>query len=869
MKKYLCLLILSFLAIFVFVGCGEEKNDPKPVDPPVVDPSDPTNPTDPVDPEPTEEIDISKVKFYDGVYSYDGAPKSLSINPMSIPKGVSVEYEGNGQTEIGKYTVKAILKDSKGNVLGELTATLTINKEKKNVSKVKFESATYEWEKGKTYEILATNVPNGVKVEYENNKLTDIGKAEATAKLYDEYDNELLATLTATLVVKYRAVNDEEAFTSLDKVYDGATYTITLSDETKFAKVEYENNSASECGTYLAKALVTTTDGDKFEYRAILNIEHPFNQEFRDYTDEMFVYFLEGDQMTLNIFMIDYEAYGFEHQEATWSSYKKYTDEDHQNDLEEIARLKEEFAKFDRAALNSYQKVDYDKIKQELDFLDFMITNPEYILMRQTYIDRFGGYAGDIPSSMEAYQVRTKQDIEDIISYIDSVDEAFATYVDYILDRAEAGYPLTNFTLNNMIDYLDGVSKRKAKEDDEDKDTPYYLIAILEKKITDSKDLLGLTDGEVTAYVERLDNAFVDFIQAHIDLATAIEERCMNKATDELSHYLASYGEKGKILYEQLLRNRLGITMPLEDYIAFLDETISKYYTAYTGYSSNSTVNSIVNGEVKVLNTDDPDEIIEFLRNEFAKAIVKDLQNSPTIDIAYMDKTVTANTTTVAYYMKSALDSTDKEFIHLNGDVLGNDYLETIKTLAHEGYPGHLYAYVNTKENPNLSNYVRVSTNTGHGEGWAKYVECALCDYLAQLKKGDWVNAMGKSKYWDLFIYQIYTRIDIGISYQGWDVKEVLKFLKNQNLSVTEDSARDILLDLIEMPGQYAAYGYGQALFYEMHTEAKELLKDSYNEVEFNEMLLSHGWIGLSDLQELYNDYMTQKCFLNNVEFNK
>lgn len=868
--KILVLILVLGLFTFSLSACNNSTDNPDPDPNNIVDPDPNPNPNPEPDPDP-EPIDVSNVSFYGSVFTYDGKPHSLSVNPKTIPVGVSVEYVGNGQTEIGEYTVKAILKDTNGNVLSELTATMKINKPKKNVSKVKFEDATYEWAKGQTYTLTATNVPDGVNAVYENNILTDIGTKEATVKLYDDYDNELLATLTATLTVKYRVVHDEAVFTSQYVVYTGSAFTLTLapSEASKYSNVVYTNNTGIVAGTYLANALVTTTDGDKFEYRAVLEIDNPFNQAFRDYTDEMFVYFLEGDQSTLNIFMIDYEAYGFEHQDATWYAYEKYTDEDHESDLEEIARLKEEFAQYNRDQLNSYQKVDYDKIKAELDYLDFMISNPEYILMRQTYIDQFGGYAGDIPTTMEAYQVRTKQDIEDIISYIDSVDEAFASYVDYALDRAEAGYPLTNYTLSNMIDYLDGVSKRKASDDDEDKDTPYYLIAILENKIKDSKEALGLTDNEVNNYIARLDDAFEDFIQAHIDLADQLTEQCMNKATDKLSHYLASYGDEGKTLYELLLRNRLGITMPLDEYIKFLDDTMKKYMNAYSSYSSSGNVSSIVNGEIKVLDTDDPVEIIAYLRDVFAKTLVNDLENTPNIDVAYMDKTVTANTTTLAYYMKSALDSTDKEFIHLNGDALGDDYLETIKTLAHEGYPGHLYAYVSTKENDNLSNFVRVSTNTGHGEGWAKYVECALCDFLAETKKGDWVNAMGKSKYWDLYIYLVYTRIDIGVSYQGWDVKDVLKFLKNQNLSVTEDSARDILLQLIEMPGQYAAYGYGQALFYEMHDEAKKLLGEAYDEKEFNAMLLGHGWIALSDLQELYNTYMTQQCFLCGVEFNK
>ena len=817
------------------------------------------------------DIDVSKVKMFGSLFTYDGEEHSIFVSSRNLPAGLVIEYVGNGQTEVGVHPVTAYVKNSVGKLLKTLKDNITISKPKQKVNDVKFTSTSYEWKKDTTFTLEATGVPEGVNVRYENNTLTEPGKVEAMAKLYDKYDGELLKTLTAVLTVNYQVIHNEDVFASSENVYSGEEFTTTLasSEASKYKSVNYLNNTATIPGTYPVYAVATTTDDEIVEYRAYMVIENAFSQEFSNYTNDMFVYFLSGDQATLNLFMVDYEAFGFEHQDATWYAYERYTDEDHESDLKEITRLKNEFSAYNRAGLNSYQKVDYDKLKDEIEYLDFLINNPKYILMRQTYIDQFGGYAGDIPTTMEAYQVRTKQDIEDIISYIDSVDEAFASYVDYALDRAEAGYPFTNFTINNMIDYLDGVTKRNAKEDDEDKDKPYYLIAIMENKIKDSKEALNLTDSEVNDYIARLDKAFESFLQAHIDLADQLAAKCLNKATDKQANYLASYGEKGKVLYELLLRNRLGITMPMEEYIEFIDTTLTKYYNEYSSYSTTSRGSSIMDGEVMILDSNDPNDILDFLKDEFAKTLVPDLQNDPAISVAYMDKTVTANTTTLAYYMKSALDSTDKEFIHLNGDALGKDYLETIKTLAHEGYPGHLFAYVFTKENNNISNFVRVSTNTGHGEGWAKYVECALCDYLAETRGGDWVGAMNKSKFWDLFVYQIYTRIDVGIEYEGWGVDEVFQFMKNQNLSVTEDTAKEIIQDLVEMPGQYAAYGYGQALFYELHDEAKEILGSNYDEIEFNTMLLEHGWIGLSDVQELYDNYMKQKCFLCGIEFDK
>ena len=48
--------------------------------------------------------------------------------------------------------------------------------------------------------------------------------------------------------------------------------------------------------------------------------------------------------------------------------------------------------------------------------------------------------------------------------------------------------------------------------------------------------------------------------------------------------------------------------------------------------------------------------------------------------------------------------------------------LELFTTLAHEGFPGHLYQTVSFAEN-NPSNIRYLVTSSGYVEGWATYVE--------------------------------------------------------------------------------------------------------------------------------------------------
>ena len=79
--------------------------------------------------------------------------------------------------------------------------------------------------------------------------------------------------------------------------------------------------------------------------------------------------------------------------------------------------------------------------------------------------------------------------------------------------------------------------------------------------------------------------------------------------------------------------------------------------------------------------------------------------------------------------------------------------------------------------------------------------------------------------------------------------------------------AEDMYRTLIEMPTQYAAYGYGINFFVDIHEYAKDQLGKNYNEIEFNSVLLSHGWCSLGELQELVDEYIADtKHLFSNVE---
>ena len=189
-----------------------------------------------------------------------------------------------------------------------------------------------------------------------------------------------------------------------------------------------------------------------------------------------------------------------------------------------------------------------------------------------------------------------------------------------------------------------------------------------------------------------------------------------------------------------------------------------------------------------------------------------------------------------------------------------------LSTMAHEGYPGHLYAYVYSKE-LGLSNLSTIMTSTAHGEGWATYVSIKLFEYASKNSADmDYKNVMGYYIANEETGHILETILDFGIHYQGWTVSEVATFLDVNGYD--GGAAQEIFDLLIEMPATYAAYGYGKLYFTKIHNEAQEILGKHYNEIEFNAMVLSKGWTNLGELENTYTEYMIKKCHEVGVEFN-
>jgi uncharacterized protein (DUF885 family) len=130
-------------------------------------------------------------------------------------------------------------------------------------------------------------------------------------------------------------------------------------------------------------------------------------------------------------------------------------------------------------------------------------------------------------------------------------------------------------------------------------------------------------------------------------------------------------------------------------------------------------------------------------------------------ELTYTVKTVhpsMSDSLSPAFYLVPAIDNYNSNVIYINGTT-------DIQTLAHEGFPGHMYQTTYFASlNPDPLRLVM--DVTGYSEGWATYVEL-LSYHLSGLDE-NLASALEANLSYTLGLYCL---IDIGIHYEGWSRK--------------------------------------------------------------------------------------------------
>ncbi|MDE7372932.1 MAG: DUF885 domain-containing protein [Clostridia bacterium] len=596
------------------------------------------------------------------------------------------------------------------------------------------------------------------------------------------------------------------------------------------------------------------------------NFDEAYSKQLNMLADTMAYLMLGDDAYSWNVFSVDPKgSYGYEQDGvSTWYKYKSVANYDVDYDIEQVYSVFEYFdfqlSRIKLARLKGKDVATYHTLKHTIDtylaYYGSQYSN-KFSLISGDYINSQGGYVADFTSAVENYTFRNWDDVNNLKDMIASTSEAFQSYLDFVKDRRDDGHPLYDSTITAMQEYLDDIME---KGDD------YYLYEFVNKKI-DAVDFLAPEQKGAFkhSYRTAIKTKFMDGVRR---LNQGLEEY-KGAAEDISKSYLATYGSAGAAYYKWSFENKTGLRNVDFDAIlstlieyndlyaekarAILDlvdakqETEPELYADFYAYKS---------GEKKMYGGNNPEGIISYLKN-LSYSIVPVLEHMPEIEFKYMDETVAERTKTLAYYLRSPLDQQGSvEHITLNPYYIENaPQNPLLPTLAHEGYPGHLYAAVYAKEQ-GVSFLTGINTCSAFVEGWAMYAELRILQSMSYVCQDEALSLYCDYLYYSTIVGYVAPVIyDIAINYNGASVRELMDVF-----DLTEEKAQELIVDFMEEPTAYVSYGYGLIYMLNIHDYAMKKLKDKYVEVEFNAALLSEG-MGptLARADQIVDEYIASK----------
>lgn len=538
-------------------------------------------------------------------------------------------------------------------------------------------------------------------------------------------------------------------------------------------------------------------------------------ESFSDFEDELFQEMMSEDYTTLHFSLRDYQKYGIEKPDvnigdASWDDY-----EDSVEDCDEYLK---KLQSFDYDSLSETEQKDYRTIAFYLERNKELNSYPYF----DWAFNSAEGVIDNLLTTFTEFVFYEKEDIDDYLATLASVPAYLDQCLENTKKQAAKGYFLTDAMLKATED---AIEKFVDKKDDNE------LIKIFDKNI-DAFD--GLSAEEKEAYKKKNQEIVLN---AYIPSYEKVAEELQKLKGSRKADYNVSSLDGGSEYYAALARYKTSIDADVETILdictQYIEKSVDELYDIMQNHSEVTE---------ETLDFDSTEDVLSYLEGHLDAFPVLD---KVYYNVQYLDPSV-ANDSIVAYYLSPPVDDMRDNVIKINGNNV-SDVLDLYTTLAHEGFPGHLYQtnyYI--QQQPSL---LRTQlTMMGYQEGWGMFAEgqalhvSGLSEYASEYQK---INIE--------LNYVLSAAVDLGVNGLGWSTKDVSKYL--DRLDLNSSIAKDLYDFATLQPGTILPYGVGIAMFELLENKAKNALGNDFDQKAFNEVLLNDGNRPFEVVEEDVNAY--------------
>ena len=541
------------------------------------------------------------------------------------------------------------------------------------------------------------------------------------------------------------------------------------------------------------------------------------NSCFREYAAE--------NTVTLHFKLSNPSAYGIK--TPVSPTYGDFSSDTLKKNCSRSKELLQKLYTFPTSSLTKKQKLTWQIFQ---DYLNESIMNEKYIL----YSSPLGtnGLQSEIPVTLSEYRLDNEKDIKDYLSLVNQVPELFTQILDFEQERRNAGLISPSFVISDTIDQIDQFLNASEENNP--------LIQSFEDRLTEVE---SLSKDQKASYIANNRLLVTDkVLPAYKSLKTSLQAYTNDSKNTSSKERLCEY-KNGQDYYKFLLMSNVGTDFSPEDCITILEAQLkntvkdissltAKNKDLYTEYLSATPA---LSAPKEIMNTLKNDSLIDFPE---IKNISCQLKNVPD---------ALSGTSACAFSLVPPIDSTKDNIIYINKSRVDSN--ELFSTLAHEGYPGHLYQtnyFLTTNPSP-LRTFLHCA---GYDEGWGTYAQLYSYNFIEFKNVDEQTTKQLRQLYRDndLLSLSLSSLCDLYVNYKNYDENALANYL--QTYGIDKDSAQNLYRYVIENPTTYLSYSIG---YYELD-QLKQTMSDSLGKAfkisDFHEAVLNVGSCNFSILRQ-------------------
>lgn len=528
------------------------------------------------------------------------------------------------------------------------------------------------------------------------------------------------------------------------------------------------------------------------------------DRQFRTFTRSLFQTEVSANTISLHYTLRSPSDYGIADIPATYGSLSS----DPVAAKASVRNVLSSLQEFDPGTLSSENALTFKILDT---YLKNASTGTDYLLYQEP-LGSVSGIHTQLPVLLSEYSFYDTQDVETYLALLKETPSYFDSVIQFEQKKAASGLFMPDYQADSVLDTCQSFIDM-GKEN--------YLVSTFNERIA-SLDLLPENKKD-SFQKENMKLVTEEIYPAYQNLITAIKS-LKGKGMNEqgLSHF--PYGKK---YYEYLVRQTTGCNESISRLRLMTRAQILEDLSAMQKvlFPADAALT-----QASVLEQTSPDSMLDDLRSK----ITDTFPEIPDVDfqVKYVPESM-QDYLSPAFYMIPAIDNLTENVIYINNGQTASG-LNLYTTLAHEGYPGHLYqtVYFSASEPDPIRSILDFG---GYVEGWATYAEM-MSYYLAPLPKTE-ASLLQKN---NSVILGLYALADMGIHYDGWSVTDTVRFFSDYGIN-DPNAVQSVYKLIIGSPANYLKYYIGYLKFYELKKEMADALGNQFSQKEFHRAVLDVG----------------------------